>query len=59
MQATFGNNYTDSNDDGTMMIQHMTLNYRKDAGIPAKLTVVGPRAVVGEVPVVMENVQLP
>ena len=57
MQASFGNNYTDSTDDGLTMIQNMTLNYRKDT--PAKLTVVGPRAVVVEVPFVMENVPLP
>jgi hypothetical protein len=57
--ATFGENYTDSSDDGLTMIQHMTLNYRKDSGTPAKLTVVGPRTVVVEVPFVMENVPLP
>jgi hypothetical protein len=59
MQATFGNNYTDSSDDGLTMHQHMTLNYRKDAGAPAKLTVIGPRSAVVEVPFVMENVPLP
>jgi hypothetical protein len=59
MQAAFGANYTDSSDDGLTMHQHMTLNYRKGAGVPRKLTVVGPRNVVVEVPFVMENVPLP
>ncbi|VTR96753.1 Uncharacterized protein OS=Isosphaera pallida (strain ATCC 43644 / DSM 9630 / IS1B) GN=Isop_3204 PE=4 SV=1 [Gemmata massiliana] len=51
--------FNDSNDDGTMMIQNLNLTFRKDAGAPAKLVLVGPRPVIVEVPFVMENVQLP
>ncbi|MBP3953902.1 HEAT repeat domain-containing protein [Gemmata sp. G18] len=51
--------YNDSSDDGTMMFQHITMTFRKDAGAPAKVVLVGPRPVIVEVPFVMENVQLP
>jgi hypothetical protein len=59
MQAFIGNGYTNSSDDGLMLRQHLTLNYSKGAGTPAKLTVTGPRSVVVEVPFVLENVPLP
>ncbi len=52
-------NFSDSSDDGLTMHQTITLNFRKDAGVPAKLVVVGPRPMVVEVPFVMENVPLP
>jgi hypothetical protein len=51
--------FTDSNDDGSLMIQQINMTFRKDAGTPAKLVLVGPRPVVVEVPFVMENVPLP
>ena len=59
MSGTSSSGYTDSSDDGTMMHQHLTLTYRKDAGVPAKFVVIGPRPLVVEVPFVMENVPLP
>ncbi len=51
--------YSDSSDDGMTMFQHINLTFRKDAGVPAKLVLVGPRPVVVEVPFVLENVPLP
>lgn len=51
--------YSDSSDDGLTMFQNYNLTFAKDAGVPAKLTLVGPRAVVVEVPFVLENVPLP
>ncbi|QJW94867.1 HEAT repeat domain-containing protein [Frigoriglobus tundricola] len=57
--ATVASNYTDSSDDGQVLMQHLGLSFRKDAGVPSKLVVVGPRAMTVEVPFVMENVPLP
>ncbi len=54
-----GGGYSDSSDDGLTLIQHMTMRYAKDAGVPAKLVLVGPRPVIVEVPFVLENVPLP
>ncbi len=51
--------YSGSSDDGLTMFQHINLTFRKDAGVPAKLVLVGPRPVVVEVPFVLENVPLP
>ena len=53
------NGHSDSSDDGLTMYQHMTLTFRKDAGVPAKLVVTGSKPMVVEVPFVMENVPLP
>jgi hypothetical protein len=50
---------TDFNDDGLIHIQTMQFTFRGESGLPAKLVVVGPRAVFVEVPFVLENVQLP
>jgi hypothetical protein len=58
LTANTNTGYTDSSDDGLMMHHHLTLSFRKDA-VPAKFVVVGPRAMVVEVPFVMENVPLP
>jgi len=41
------------------MHQHLTLTYRKEAGVPAKFVVTGPKPLVVEVPFVLENVPLP
>lgn len=59
MGASTSTGYTDSSDDGTTMNQNITMTFRKDAGVPAKLVVVGPRPVTVEVPFVLENVPLP
>jgi hypothetical protein len=60
-QIFSGNNtsFTDASDDGQTMNYHMTLTFRKDAGTPAKLVVIGARSMVVEVPFVLENVPLP
>jgi hypothetical protein len=50
---------TDFNDDGMIHIQTMQFTFRGESGRPAKLVVVGPRAVFVEVPFVLENVHLP
>ena len=59
LYATSGGGYTGSSDDGVTMNQNLTLTFRKDAGVPAKLVVVGPRPMIVEVPFAMENVPLP
>jgi hypothetical protein len=51
--------FTDISDDGLLQVQTMQLTFRKEAGLPAKLVVVGPRTVLVEVPFVLENVALP
>ena len=50
---------TDMSDDGTTNVQTIQFTFRGEAGLPAKLVVVGSRAVFVEVPFVLENVQLP
>lgn len=57
--AASSGGYTDSSDDGQTMYQHVTMTFRKDAGVPAKFVVTGPRPMVVEVPFVLENVPLP
>ena len=54
-------NYTDSSDDGLMMQQHLTLNFRKDVGVPAKSSSSSARGRWSsrKFPFVMENVPLP
>lgn len=59
MGASTSTGYTDSSDDGTTMHQNITMTFRKDAGVPAKLVVTGPRPMTVEVPFVLENVPLP
>ncbi len=59
MSGSNNTGFTDSSDDGQTMYQTLTLTFRKDAGVPAKLVVVGPRPMVVEIPFVMENVPLP
>ena len=59
LHATSGGGYTDASDDGVTMNQNLTLTFRKDAGVPAKLVLVGLRPVIVEVPFVLENVPLP
>jgi hypothetical protein len=56
---TVNNGVTDMSDDGMISIQTMQFSFRKEAGLPAKLVVVGPKTVLVEVPFVMENVTLP
>jgi hypothetical protein len=51
--------FTNSSDDGLTYFQTFTLTYPKEAGVPAKMVVVGPRPMIVEVPFVMENVPLP
>src|SRR5262245_29035979 len=53
------NGMTDLSDDGMITIQTFQFSFRKEAGVPAKLVVVGPKTVLVEVPFVMENVTLP
>ena len=55
--TTSGN--TDLSDDGMINIQTMQFTFRAGVGLPAKIVVVGPKAVFVEVPFVLENVQLP
>lgn len=52
-----GDRTADINDDGATMTQVLHLTFRK--GLPAKLTVVGPRQVPVEIPFALENVRLP
>jgi hypothetical protein len=59
MPASTSGGYSDSSDDGQTMYQHVTMTFRKDAGVPAKFVVTGSRPVTVEVPFVLENVPLP
>lgn len=51
--------FSNAGDDGQMLVQRISLLYRKELGAPAKVAVVGPRTVPVEVPFVLENVPLP
>lgn len=57
-QAASGG-FSDSIDDGQTLVQHLNMGFSKENGVPARLTLVGPRPVVVEVPFVLENVPLP
>jgi hypothetical protein len=56
---TTSNGFNDVNDDGMTLVQTFTLSFRAGLGVPAKLVVVGSKAVTVEVPFVMEDVPLP
>ncbi len=51
--------FSEMNDNGSVTIQTIQFNFRKEAGVPDRVAVVGPRTVLVEVPFVMENVPLP
>lgn len=53
------NGFTDMSDDGNLTMQTLQFSFRKEAGLPAKLVVIGPKTVMVEVPFVLENVILP
>lgn len=59
LAGSSGGGYGTSGDDGQTLVQQMSLTYRKEVGVPAKLVLVGPRPVIVEVPFVLENVPLP
>jgi hypothetical protein len=50
---------TEINDDGFNTVQTMQLTFNHDAGLPAKIVVVGPKSVIVQVPFALENVPLP
>jgi hypothetical protein len=49
----------DLRDDGDNIIMVQQFNFPREAGVPAKLVVVGPRSAVVEIPFRIENVPLP
>jgi hypothetical protein len=51
--------FTDMSDDGMTSIQTFQLGFRAGHGLPAKIVVVGPKAVTVEVPFALEDVPLP
>jgi hypothetical protein len=51
--------FTDMSDDGMISIQTFQLSFRSGNGLPAKIVVVGPKAVTVEVPFALEDVPLP
>jgi hypothetical protein len=51
--------FADTSDDNLIMIQTMQFQFLPEAGLPAKLVVVGPRVISVQMPFALENVPLP